>query len=590
MYTLLLFLGLLLVNALKSQAQTLPVHRSVDWTLAGLRPDTLTGLPIFDMQSLGAVGDGLTSNDAVISNFVATYFGAGAILEFPKGQFLFNQSIHLPNNFILRGQGADSTTFLMDLGGSGHGIAVEGNSTTDTTALLVTALKDSQQLILGDASSFAAGDWIQLKQDDNDWITSSWAAYQTGQVVQIDRMLGDTVWLSSPLRMDYDTARHAFLQKIIPQKNIGIECLKIKRLDDTAPQQGCNIRFKYAVNCWVKGVESEFCTFAHVKGEQSSNLYIAQSYFHHGFDYGGGGRAYGVVFQHATGECLAENNVFEHLRHSMLVQSGANGNVFAYNYSFDPYWSTAPNDAAGDIVLHGNYVYANLFEQNVCQNIVIDNSHGPNGPYNTFFRNRAEGFGIFFSASNSPNQNFLGNDITNTGFPYSFVNYSIQGTGHFIHGNNDKGTIKPTGTQQLMDSTYAYKSQPDFVPNHQWAKVGTPNLAGQYAVPALDRYLGNALFMGSCGLDLFMNRRAVVDHPIGRLFPNPSRGILYVESEKKIENVYICNELGQVVQVFGEPQGGAVIDLSPLRPAVYTVFLAFADGTLGLHKVVLLVD
>jgi len=362
---------------------------------------------------------------------MATYFGAGAILEFPSGEFLFNNTISLPDNFILRGQGADSTILKMDLGGSGHGISIEGTTNNaDTSKLLLPSAKDATQIIVWDASTLLAGDWLQLKQYDIDWVTSSWAEKETGQIVQIDSLVGDTIWLKSPLRMDYDTARTAYYQKINPRKNVGVECLKIRRIDDTAPQQSCNISFKYAVNCWVKGIESENCTFSHVRAERSSNLYVTQSYFHHGFDYGGGGRAYGVVLQFATGECLVENNIFEHLRHSMLLQAGANGNVFAYNYSFDPFWSSIPNNSAGDMVLHGNYVYANLFEQNICQNIVIDDSHGPNGPHNTFFRNRGEGFGIFFSASNSPNQNFLGNEITNTSFPYSFVNYTIQGLSH----------------------------------------------------------------------------------------------------------------------------------------------------------------
>jgi hypothetical protein len=52
------------------------------------------------------------------------------------------------------------------------------------------------------------------------------------------------------------------------------------------------------------------------------------------------------------------------------------------------------------MVLHGNYPFANLFEGNINQNTVIDNSHGKNGPYNTFFRNRSELWGVVMN--NSP--------------------------------------------------------------------------------------------------------------------------------------------------------------------------------------------
>ena len=138
----------------------------------------------------------------------------------------------------------------------------------------------------------------------------------------------------------------------------------------------------------------------------------------------------------------------------MIVQAGANGNVFAYNRSVDPFWSQGlffPSNSAGDMVLHGNYPFANLFEQNDGQNIVIDNSHGANGPYNTFFRNRGSLFGIFFSDNTSPSQNFIGNEIPNTGTPYSLVNYTIQGSDQFLHGNNNKGAITPAGTNNLTD-------------------------------------------------------------------------------------------------------------------------------------------
>jgi len=84
----------------------------------------------------------------------------------------------------------------------------------------------------------------------------------------------------------------------------------------------------------------------------------------------------------------------------VLLQSGANGNVISYNYSLNPNQSDSPPaNGAGDLVLHGNYPFANLFEGNICQNVMIDASHGINGPYNTFFRNRVQLYGIIMSPS-----------------------------------------------------------------------------------------------------------------------------------------------------------------------------------------------
>ena len=441
---------LFLFLSLNAFSQTLPRSRSVDWTLAGLRDTTSIGFVEIDMQVQGAIGNGTTPNDSMIASVLSNIAEPGVILNFPAGNFLFNKTINVPSNVIIRGEGPANTIFTMDLGHQGHGFSIKGYpNTSDFTIITESAFKDSSFIMVHNPSVFSAGDWLRIIQNDVDLVTSSWGEETVGQIVQIEAISNNKIILKSPLRMGYSTSRAPYIIKVVPAENVGIECIKIHRIDNTAPEQSSNIYFFYAVNCWVMGLESENCTFSHIQSRYSSNLCFTKSYFHDGFDYGDGGRAYGIMIQFTSNECLIENNIFKQLRHSMIMQAGANGNVFAFNYSLDPYWDTQPHNSSGDMVLHGNYVYANLFEQNICQNIVIDNSHGPNGPYNTFFRNRSEGYGIFFSADNSPSQNFLGNEITNTHLPYSLVNYLIQGSDHFLFGNNNKGTIDPVGTNSL---------------------------------------------------------------------------------------------------------------------------------------------
>src|SRR5690606_35679977 len=151
-----------------------------------------------------------------------------------------------------------------------------------------------------------------------------------------------------------------------------------------------------------------------------------------GFSYGSGGKAYGVCLQFGTGDCIVENNYFNHLRHSILMQAGVNGNAIGYNYSVDPYWTdvSLPANSAGDIVFHGNYPYMNLVEGNNCQHIVIDDSHGKNGPYNTLLRNRSDLYGLFMNSNPATDSvNFIGNEVTNTGFLLGL--YILSGNGHF---------------------------------------------------------------------------------------------------------------------------------------------------------------
>lgn len=570
---------LFLLICVSGFSQTLPLSRSVDWTLAGLRDTTTNGFIEIDMQAQGVVGNGTTPNDSIVENVLLSIINSGAILNFPSGNFLFNNTINIPTNIIIRGEGAEVTSFTMDLGGTGHSFRIQGQAiNSDTTSIINFSAKDSDFIIVSDPNSFSIGDWIQIIQDDSDLVTSSWAVNTVGQIVKVKTISNNKIVLESPLRMDYDTIRSPYILKVIPAENVGIECLKIHRIDNTAPQQSSNIFFSYAVNCWVSGIESENCTFSHIQTNRSSNLHFSKSYFHHGFEYGGGGRAYGVMLQATSNECLVENNIFEHLRHSMIVQSGANGNVFSYNYSYDPYWESIPNNSAGDLVLHGNFVYANLFEQNICQNIVIDNSHGPNGPYNTMFRNRAEGYGIFFSSNNSPNQNFLGNEIPNTSFPYSIVNYTILGTGHFIHGNNNKGTIHPAGTSTLMDSSYAYIQKEDFIPTAQWAGIGTPNSIGSSSIPAYDRYNTGTIFSNACNEITVSIDQDIKTKEKVIIFPNPVQTEMTIESSHFIKKLTVMNLMGVVLNSHSNIGFSSKISTVDWRNGLYFILIDFTNN------------
>lgn len=569
-------------------AQTLPSERSVDWTKSGLQNITVTGFEQIDMEDFNVVGDGTTPNDSNLATALASVSAPGAIIIFPNGNFLFNTTIELPSNVIIKGQGATNTTFTMNLGGSGHSISIGGSANNAiSTAITEAAIKDADFIMVDDASAFSVGDWIQILKDDSSLVTSDWAANTVGQIVKIKSITGNQIELTSSLRLSLAISETPSIQKINQVENVGIECLKIVRQDSTVPNQSSNLFFQYAVNSWVSGVESENCTYSHVEARYSSNLYITKSYFHHGFEYGSGGRAYGVMLHHTTNECLVENNIFEHLRHSMIVQAGANGNVFAFNYSTDPFWDVSfplTSDSAGDIVLHGNYVFSNLFEQNVAQNIVIDNSHGPNGEHNTFFRNRAEKFGIFFSADNSPNQNIIGNDITNNSSPYNIVNYTILGAGHFLHGNNNKGTIDPVGTETLSDASYAYTSKPEFVPDAQWAAMGTPNSPGAVSIPAADRYNSNAIFTNSCAAyTLSVNN---IKELKAVLYPNPVENTLIIESPSIIDEVVIFNQLGSVVLREKNVGRKFIANIDYFHKGIYFVQLKYANHQVLVKKMI----
>ncbi|MFZ1729728.1 MAG: glycosyl hydrolase family 28-related protein [Bacteroidota bacterium] len=576
----LLIVFLVTLSVSMAFSQSIPTERRVDWTIAGAKDTSTANFQIINLREAGFIGDGVTANDRVIDSLLQHPSTPGMILHFPAGTFLFHRGLRLPSNCVLRGEGAEFTRLLFDLGGSGHAISVTGRAIAgDTTQLQSDAPFGGSTLLLADTAVARTGDWLFLTQSDEDRVLSEWAVESTGQIVMVNESRNGSTILSSPLRQSYEQTRRPHVTRLQMESNAGIECLAIERVDNTAPEQSCSVFFRYAQNCWVRGVEIFKSTFAHIGTEFSSNISVDASYLHHAFEYGGGGRGYGVVLQFATGECRIENNIFERLRHSMLLQAGPNGNVFAYNYSFDPYWSDSsplvPSDAAGDIVLHGNYPYVNLFEHNICRNIVIDNSHGANGPFNTFFRNRAEGFGVFFSANNSPSCNIVGNEIPNTAMPYSLVNYTILGNDHFILGNNNKGQIVPDGDASLPDSSYAYVRKPHFLQGNAWASIGIPNVMGSGSVPAFERYNAGQIFAGVCDQGGVSTIGKTPDGFDVSIFPNPSRTQLTVAVHgMRNPGLYRILDLSGRTLLQGSAAGPQfTIDVTLLRGGTYFLVL-----------------
>ncbi|MFM8597259.1 MAG: glycosyl hydrolase family 28-related protein [Flavobacteriales bacterium] len=565
--TLLFFLGFfLLVQHLNAQA-TFPQQRFVNWQVNGSTPIDETNYQVIELTSLGIDATGQTDCSVLINQLITTYFSDSIVLLFPAGQFSFDQTIQLKSNLVLAGVSMDQTTFNFNLGGTGSSIEAIGQLNGPVFPISSSAVKGQTKLVCQNYN-FAIGDWVRISCNDSLLVSSSWALGTVGQLVQISDIQVDTLFLTSALRRSYISEGVLSLQKIVPLSGIGIRCLTIRRLDDTAPYQQSNILFEGVVHSVVSRVAFYNCTFSHIDARTCSNLSIRSCYFQDAFGYGGGGRGYGVVLQATSNECLVEDNIFKHLRHSMLLQSGANGNVMAFNFSTDAFWeeTSLPANSSGEIVLHGNYVYSNLFEQNVIGNIVIDNSHGANGPDNLFYRNRATLYGIFFSDQSSPNQLFIGNHVTNTSFPYSLVNYNIQGLGHYQFANNNKGTIVPNGTQLSSDTSFAYQMCPLFVPLSMWLTIGDQPAMLQY-IPAQQRYLDQSHLISTCDASGAIMSTHIIQIALA---PNPvqQKCIISIQG-KPVNHLFLLDSYGRLLQTIAVYSNTLELDLSQLQSGIY---------------------
>jgi hypothetical protein len=187
--------------------------------------------------------------------------------------------------------------------------------------------------------------------------------------------------------------------------------------------------------------------------------------------------------QHVT-DCLIENNIFKHLRHAMLVQVGACGNVFGYNYSIET--QSEGQWVPCDISLHGHFPFMNLFESNTVQKIDVSDYWGPVGPGNTFLRNRVEAYG-FRIRDHSHFQNVVGNELLDEAQEIA-IHSSVNGT--YVQGNYVNNAViwnDEVSDQKIPNSLYLLK-KPDFFGDIKWPIMGADLIPQAGKIPAQIRF------------------------------------------------------------------------------------------------------
>ena len=139
----------------------------------------------------------------------------------------------------------------MDLGGvNTDAISISGTNSNIKNNLSQPGVRDSTFINVNDASLFSIGDYIQLSFNDSSIITSSWAYKTVGQIAKVKNIIANKIVLESPLRLDYLLSKSPVVSKINVVEGVGIECLKIVRVDSIGTTRS-NINFNRAAQCWV---------------------------------------------------------------------------------------------------------------------------------------------------------------------------------------------------------------------------------------------------------------------------------------------------------------------------------------------------
>lgn len=314
----------------------------------------------------------------------------------------------------------------------------------------------------------------------DDW----WSADAIGEIVRVIGKTGNQLTLDEPLHHAYDAAQNPLIRPQGFVEHVGIEDLHINRIDN---RDAHIILFKNAAWVWVLGVEMEWCYRTHVYAETVYRLEVRDSYFHDAHDHGGGGHGYGVANAFHTTNCLTENNIFIRLRHSMIVQLGASGNVYAHNYSREP--QSEGSWTPCDISMHGHYPAYNLFEGNVVQEIDVSDYWGPVGPGNVFFRNCVEHEGLQVM-DRSHEQDVVANALPLHNDGLNFIELSDSVNGTLLHGNfvGDALQWDPSTAERAIPASLYLRSAPPFFASLSWPAIGGHDLGAACVNPAQQRW------------------------------------------------------------------------------------------------------
>ncbi len=451
----------------------IPQQYQIKWSNAGLLPNTdKYADQLFNITDYGAIPNDNNDDYFALMNALNDAKNAEglSIVYIPEGTFDIHSTINLSkdySNIVIQGTGSEKTFLKFLVGNNSKGFNIYGSENSNKIILNGGINKGDNILNVSDASSLSEGNWIHYYAFE--YPVENVSKYKTsiGQISRIETKNGNTITILESASKYYSTNYGPYLSKITPIMNFGLENFTIIRnegIKTSDGYDGSNIYFSYAVNCWIKGVESINTPQQHIKINYSAHIEVSGCYFHDSEDYGDGGYGYGINLQRSSNFNLIENNIFNNLRHSIVIQAGANSNVIIYNYSTNNHgvWSGI-NYEIPDITLHGRYPFANLIEHNFAVLIAADESHGLNGPYNAFFRNRNkhedDGSNNYMVLSDCPYTALEGLEVSPNSYTPAEYNGGIYWYGTTSTTLNLYGYYEGNNNEQSHRDVYLYDNR-----------------------------------------------------------------------------------------------------------------------------------
>lgn len=393
------------------EAWSLPVDLQAPWSQTGTvvpgREALLAGCRVDVPWAEGDRTDVVLAALRTAATRTATSGRCAVVLG--AGTYTLREPLVLASRVVLVGQGSARTRLDFVLGpravplvsARGGGVALEARGDTlggalgdvrfvvgATTAQAVQALRQRAGRVYAEVSQ------------DNDptkfparW-AQDYAARGIGQLAEVIAVGPTWLELDRPLSEHYapGSGFTKYVQLRTSREVVegaGLMDLSLRRVDDAHES---SLFFDLTVGAFVTRVESVDTGWAHVAVDRSLGCLVSGSWLHGAHGHGDGGRGYGVNLRSHTTACRVEDNVLDDLRHALIVQLGANQNVYGYNSS------TRSHDDLGvtkaDLSVHGHYAHLNLFEGNDVELAHVSDWHGPT-PRQVLFKNRARTLGVF---------------------------------------------------------------------------------------------------------------------------------------------------------------------------------------------------
>jgi hypothetical protein len=393
------------------------------------------------------------------------------ILYFPPGVYYFKTSLRLGvGDLILSGAGKGLTIFRITSPGDQLAqieLGIDRKSQIGS-ALAVTAdvAAGAQSVTLADASSISVGNFILLGLPPRVWEAPTYS-----QIFQVTGKSGHTLSLDMKAGLSYPAASKPTVQKIQMLQNVGIEKLKVHRTngwttDPVNTQNAGNLVLSGVYNGFVRDVESETSIRSHVSVDLSRNVVVERNDLYGTLE-NRGGWGYGVSVNWSTRVRVTDNKTWD-LRHHILLQTGANHCVVAYNSLEAPYMDY------NDMALHSTHAYMNLFEGNRFKESYADNSKAgeadkhATGPGNTWFRNFASG-GVGSINDATYRQNVIGSVVGSLLAADNYAKYQHYFGANRVSGTDTWGEL--SSTSSLPGSLYL-TAKPDFFGGKPWPLYG----------------------------------------------------------------------------------------------------------------------